>query len=272
MIFPEECKYVGLASARPLGEKVYFLSRWLIRETPEGYEVLSVKPADGEGLMRDVAATWVLARSDETFLYPDPVNFNDRSRLISLAAASGHRCTIFRSPDESRTFVLDPDPESLLTVHVYDIIPPRPHLAAILKELEGVGLFGDLGISFEYHIRDIRETEAEVYPCRAGGFDRTLDADPLAGTEHVAGCLTAKQLCSENYGDGVEITEICPLTQVAEEPFIARCCRSEREGVGEWNGKFGGVVHWGASPHTIDTVLRNAVAGWREHEGRGRPR
>ncbi|MDD3111091.1 MAG: hypothetical protein PHU26_02210 [Methanofollis liminatans] len=272
MIFPEECKYVGLATTKPLGEKVYFLSRWMVRETPEGYEILSVKLADGEGLMREVVAAWVLATPDETLFYPDAVNFNDRARLIGLAKASGHRCTVFRSPDESRTFVIDPEPGDLLTVHVYDIIPPRPHLAAILEELEGVGLFGDLGVRFEYHVRDIRETEAEVYPCRAGGFEKTLDSDPLAGKEHVAGCLTARQLCSENYGEEVEIAEICPLTRVAEEPFIARCCRGDREGVGVWNEKFGGVVHWGASPHTIDRVLRDAVAGWREHEGRGRSR
>jgi hypothetical protein len=270
MIFPEECKYIGLANGRPLGNRVYFLSRWLIRQTEDGYEVLAVRLAEGAGLMREIIGEEVLATPDETILYPDPVNFNDRALLVRLAKAGGHRCTVFQSPDESRTFVIDPEPADLLTVHVYDIIPPRPHLAAILKELEAVGLFGDLGIVFEYHIRDIRETAAEVYPCRAGGFDLTLDTDRLAGTERVAGCLTARQFCAENYGSGVVIDEICPLTQVAEEPFIARCCRADREGVGVWNGKLGGVVHWGASPHVIDTVLRAALAAWEEHEDRDR--
>ncbi|QYZ79028.1 hypothetical protein E2N92_06100 [Methanofollis formosanus] len=272
MIFPEECKYVGIATSQPLGEKVYFLSRWLIRETAEGPEVLAVRLADGNGLMREVKAGWVLATPDETVVWPEPVNFNDRSRLLRLARESGKRCTIFTSPDESRTFILDPEPGSLLTVHVYDIVPPRAHLVAVLEELEGVGLFGDLNITFEYHIRDIRDLEAEVYPCRAGGFDRTLDADRLEGTERVAGCLTARQFCAENYGEGIEIAEICPLTQVAEEPFIARCCRAEREGVGVWNKKFGGVVHWGASPHTVDQVLRDMLKEWREDEGSSRPR
>ncbi|TAJ45203.1 DUF7714 family protein [Methanofollis fontis] len=270
MIFPEECKYVGIAAGHPLGDRIYFLSRWLIRETPEGSEIRAVRLSDGNGLMRKVLDEEVLATPDETLVWPDPVNFGDRALLIRLAREGGHRCTIFRSPDDSKTFVIDPEPGDLLTVHVYDIVPPRPHLAAILEELESVGLFGDLGVRFEYHLRDIRDTAAEVYPCRAGGFERTLDSDPLDGTERVAGCLTARQFCSENYGGSIVVDEICPLTQVAEEPFIARCCRADREGVGVWNGKLGGVVHWGASPHTIDTVLRAAVSAWREHEDRRR--
>lgn len=272
MIFPEECKYVGIATSQPLGEKVYFLSRWLIRETAEGPELLAVRLSDGDALMRDVTASWVLATSEETMVWPEKVNINDRARLLSLARESGKRCTIFKSPDESRTFVLDPDPQDLLTVHVYDVVPPRAHLVGVLEDLEGVGLFGDLHVRFEYHIRDISEIGAEVYPCRAGGFDRTLDTDPLEGTERVAGCLTARQFCAENYGDGIEVAEICPLTQVAEEPFMARCCRGEREGVGIWNEKFGGVVHWGASPHTVDRVLREMVQEWRKDEGRSRSR
>ena len=28
MIFPEHCKYVGIASTKPCGERVYFLSRY----------------------------------------------------------------------------------------------------------------------------------------------------------------------------------------------------------------------------------------------------
>jgi hypothetical protein len=105
--------------------------------------------------------------------------------------------------------------------------------------------------------------DADIYPCRASGFVRTLDADLLLGGERVAGCLTATQLLRECYGEGFDVTDICPLSMVAEEPFIARCCRKEREGIGIYGEKYGAVVHWGASPFEIFTAIQNLLAGWR---------
>jgi len=60
------------------------------------------------------------------------------------------------------------------------------------------------------------------------------------------------------------VTDICPLSMVAEEPFITRCCRKEREGIGMYAGRFGAVVHWGASPFEIFTAVKNLLAAWRE--------
>ena len=45
-----------------------------------------------------------------------------------------------------------------------------------------------------------------------------------------------------------------------EEPFIARCCRSEREGAKSWNGRAGAVVHWGANPVKIYEAVRDLVS------------
>ena len=42
MIFPEQYKHVGHASTKPCDDRVYFLSRWLLRDTPGGHEVLEV--------------------------------------------------------------------------------------------------------------------------------------------------------------------------------------------------------------------------------------
>ena len=178
------------------------------------------------------------------------------------ALASGHRCTIFRGLDEHTTFICDPDPSSLLTLHVYDILPPRPHLSATIRELERDGLFGELSVIFAHHVLDIREIGADVYPCRAAGFSRTLDSDPVAEGDTVAGCMTGSQILKECGRKGVRVKEICPLESVREEPFIARCCRSEREGVREFRGRFGGVVHWGAPPRTIADTVKNVAEGW----------
>lgn len=270
MIFPPHCKYVGTANGRPCGDRVYFLSRYLIREAAGGTEVIEVEPdPDGTGLMRRVLSTRVLAAGDEVCHYPDRVNVHDRTLLVRKAMHSGHRCTIFSGHGEQITFVIDPDLSGFLRLQVYDITPPRPHLSATLADLEKTGLFGDLEVIFEHHVRDIREIEADVYPCRAGGFTRTLDADPVRPGDRVAGCLTAKCLVQECYGGGATVESICPLGAVAEEPFIARCCRSERSGIGCWNEKFGVVVHWGASPWEIAEAVRRVTAAWREKHGEG---
>ena len=149
-------------------------------------------------------------------------------------------------------------------MHIYDITPPRPHLADTLKELEAAGLFGELGIRFEWHIRDITATGADAYPCRAAGFACTVDNNPLAGNERVAGCLTARQVLAEGYEDGAfEFVNVCPADSVDNDPFAARCCRSERGGIGDRNGHYGAIVHWGATPKTIADAVFAMVERWR---------
>ncbi|MDK2915804.1 MAG: hypothetical protein PWR25_361 [Euryarchaeota archaeon] len=270
MIFPPHCKFVGTATGTPYGERVYFLSRYLVRDTPSGLEVIEVVPdPEGTGLLRNVLSTRVLAAGDDVYRYPDRVNVHDRTFLVEAALRSGRRCTVFFGHDEQTTFVLDPDISGFLRMHVYDITPPRPHLSATLTDLERTGLFGDLEVVFEHHVRDIREIEADVYPCRAAGFTRTLDADPIRPGDRIAGCLTGRYLARECCGDTVTVESICPLDVVAEEPFIARCCRSERSGIGLWNDRFGAIVHWGASPWDIAEAVRRVAIAWRKQNGEG---
>jgi len=264
VIFPEFYKHVGHASKKPCGNKVYFLSRYLLRDTPQGHEVLEVAPdPDEKGIMRTVLSSRVLAQEHEVYRYPEKVNLHDRTRLVGLALDTGYRCTIFTGHDEHQTFVLDPDLSGFLKVHVYDISPPRPSLSSCIRELETAGLFGSLSVQFCHHIRDITLLHADVYPCRAAGFEKTLDTDTMQGGEHVAGCLTAFQFYTECYGKDFYLVSICPLECVAEEPFIVRCCRSEREGARNWNGKEGAVVHWGAEPSRIYESVRDLVLRWR---------
>jgi hypothetical protein len=264
MIIPGHCKHVGRASTKPCHDRVYFLSRYIIRDTPGGHEVLEVTPdPDEKGMMRTILSSRVLAREKEVYRYPEKVNLYNRTRLVERALDTGYRCTIFTGHDEHQTFVLDPDLSGFLKIHVYDVSPPRPTLSSGIRELEAVGLFGDLSVQFCHHIRDITEIRADVYPCRASGFEKTLDADIMQGGEQVAGCLTSSQLYTECYGKDFRLVNICPLESVGDEPFIARCCRSEREGIRTWNGKSGAVVHWGAQPIQIFDSIRELVSLWR---------
>ncbi|WAC05573.1 MAG: hypothetical protein OS112_02805 [Methanoregula sp.] len=267
MIFPKQCRQVGFASTKPCGDKVYFLSQYLVRPVGDSHEILEVALETGtKGIMRRILSSKVIAHTREVYRYPGKVQLHDRARLIQLALDSGHRCTLFFGLDEHMIFVLDPDLSGLLRVHVYDAGPPRPSLSSCVRELEACGLFGELQVAFCHHILDLAQVKADVYPCRAAGFTKTLDADAVKGGERVAGCLTGSQLVSECYGTDVELLNICPLAEAKEEPFIARCCRSEREGVGRYNGKYGAVVHWGASPRQIADSVSALVNGWKEHE------
>ena len=250
MIFPGQCKNVGFASTKPCGDLVYFLSRYLVRETGTGYEVLEITLDDaGKGMMRRIISSRVIAGSHEVCRYPEKANLHDRTRLVQLAMDTGYRCTIFTGLDEHMTFVLDPDMSGFCTIHVYDVTPPRPSLSSCIRELEAAGLFGELSVLFCHHIRDTTQVHADVFPCRASGFTR--------------GCLTGSQLYTECYGKNFTLDNICPLECVQEEPFIARCCRSEREGLGTRNGKSGAVVHWGADPAHIAHRVNELVLHWR---------
>lgn len=262
MIFPRECKVVGHAGDSPCGEKVYFLTKFLLRETNGGMELLEVTTDPlATGMMRPVLETRVLAVPEEVMVYPRRVQIHNRARLVELALESGKRCTVFTGHDEHMTFVLDPDPAAFLKIHVYDIVPPRPTLSSTIRELEEAGMFGELDIAFIHTLRDISQVDADVFPCRAAGFSRTLDADPVSRHEKVAGCLTGSQLVRECYGEGIEVIDICPLRMVREEPFITRCCRKEREGLRMVNGKNGIVVHWGAGPAEIYRAVISLVRG-----------
>jgi len=264
VIIPEHCSVVGCATGMPCGKKTYFLTRYLIRETAGGHEVVELElDGSGTGMMRAVVSEKVLARADEVWWFPEKVQIHDRTGLVRYAAESGRRCTIFTGRDEHFTFVIDPDLSGFLTVHVYDIQPPRPHLSSTIRDLETCGLFGDLNVIFRHHIRDISAIGADVYPCRASGFTRSLDADPMHGGEAVAGCLTSAQVYRECYGDDFRLIEICPLRAVEEEPFIARCCRRERVGIRRYGGRFGAVVHWGATPAEIAESVSRMVRKWR---------
>ena len=251
MIFPPHCKCVGYAGNKPVGDQVYFLSQYLIHEVSDGYEILAVEVGEGTGMMRPVKGVSLIASAHEVYQYPERVILHNRGDLIRRAAETKRRCVIFTGIDEHKTFICDPDLSALCTVHVYDVTPPRAHLAETIKSLEATGIFGDLEVAFEFHVRDIRETGAEVFPCKAAGFSRTIDSDHLTGGEQVAGCMTARQVLSECYGREFPVIDICPANAAAEEPFIARCCRAERAGLQVINGRGGVVVHWGASPKQI---------------------
>ena len=86
VIFPEHCKYVGMASSRPCGDVVYSLSRYLLHETDHGYELLEVTLDPGtKSIMRKVISSKVLATSEDVCCFREKVQLNDRALLVQTS-------------------------------------------------------------------------------------------------------------------------------------------------------------------------------------------
>jgi len=266
MIFPEHCRVVGVSDGRrPCGDMVYFLTRYLVVLGEDGeIEIYQVETGPGTGYMRPVEEMRHIAGPEDVTVHPEPVNLHNRGRLIELALGSPGRCTVFRGHDEHLTFVIDPDPSAISTVHVYDITPPRPHLSETIRELESVGIFGIQPVRFVHHLRDIRSPDVEVYPCSATGFERTVDRVRVMDGERVTGCRTTAAVIRECGGARHMLENLCPLDCVDAEPYIARCCRSERCGIGIQNGLYGAAVHWGATPWEIAVTVMKVLEVWKE--------
>ncbi|WP_175020529.1 hypothetical protein [Methanogenium cariaci] len=83
-------------------------------------------------------------------------------------------------------------------------------------------------------------------------------------------------MLAECYGAeaAFSVTDICPpANQVTAEPFIARCCRSERAGIGVHDGYYGAVVHWGGPPppnHRRGSLCHLCRLGRKKIERKGR--
>ena len=76
--------------------------------------------------------------------------------------------------------------------------------------------------------------------------------------------LTGRHILGGCYGCGFGFEDSRPLAEGGGEPFIARCCRAERSGIGIYNGKFGAVVHWGSSPRVMLEAVDKMLVAWRK--------
>lgn len=270
MIFPQEYKLVGIKDREHRGEQVYFSTEYLIsRAGPSLYRVRS----SGSGFLRSVLSLEPLAHGDEIVFHPEILDTRNRSGLVMIADAicrgRNANTVVFQGPDGHVTFVKDPDPSQILKIEVLDVSPPDPSwLVYALSRLEGCGVFGDLMISFEPHVLDLRKFDCEgaYFPCRASGLGSSLDSDPVVHERpRLVGCEVSREIFHAKYpGRTMDFVNICPLCGVdgrlvPNGPFITRCCRAERRGLTERNGWKGMVVHWGDGPAEIAEAVRCLV-------------
>ncbi len=278
MIFPLHCKFIGVVDKdlrknfRP-DDQVYFSSQYVIVfESRDSCEIYAVQ-SEGEGFMRTRSGMKKIAGNDETLVYDELVDITNRSCLINKAlelCRGKINTVVFKGVDRHYTFVHEPSADGLVDVDVFDVAPPWPAwLVYNIKRLDETGMFGELGLVFNYHVLDLKDFEdpdrTTIFPCRAsdlrGLFLDSLDEEPK-GDVKLVGCNTSRAVFETRYPlKKFEHINICPLsTLVPSRPFILRCCQSDKLGIKEVNGFKGVVVHWGANPRETFEAIRLLAA------------
>lgn len=274
MIFPGHCRFIGVINKhvrkdyKP-SDAIYFSSQYtLVFSSPEKCEVYEVT-SSGEGLIKKKTDIRRIASSDETLVYRGLVDITNKADLIRKAVEAckdNINTVVFMGVDRHYMFIHEPSLEALTTIDVYDVAPPEPAwLAYNVKRLEETGMFGDLGLTFNFDVLDLKRYEdpkrTTIFPCHASGlkglFLDSLDSAP-AGDIKLVGCNTSKLVFDARYPlIRYEHINICPLsTRKPRRPFILRCCQSDKLGLKEIEGVPGIAVHWGASPLEISEAVR----------------
>lgn len=284
MIFPSHCKFIGVINKhirsgyRP-DDAIYFSSQYvLVFEAPDRCEVLEVE-SSGEGFIRKKGAVRKISGSAETLVYKELVDISNRSDLLRRAiplCKNGISTVVFQGVDRHYMFVKNPAADALTTIEVHDVAPPEPAwLAYNVKKLDDAGMFGELMLSFDYHVLNLKDFEDPrqtiIFPCHASGlkglFLDSLDEEPQ-GDIRLVGCNTSKLVFDARYPlKKYEHVNICPLsTRKPSKPFILRCCQSDKLGLTEIDGVPGVVVHWGANPREIYEAIRTLASSIRKTE------
>lgn len=275
MIFPDHCRFIGVVDKylredyRP-SDIIYFSSQYvLVFDAPDICNVYEVK-SDGEGaFLKKCREVRKVSDASETLVYDRQVDITNRSDLIRKAASlcTGRiRTVVFQGVDRHYTFVHEPSMDGITTIDVYDVCPPEPAwLAYNIKRLDDAGMFGELMLSFDYHVLDLKDyedsTKTTIFPCRASGlnglFLDSLDHEP-DGDIRLVGCNTSRLVFEAKYPQKkFDHINICPLSsRKPVRPFILRCCQSDKTGLRDAGGVQGVVVHWGANPREIYKAVK----------------
>ena len=278
MIFPDHCRYVGVRecadklSKPSAGEPIYFSTHYLLLLHQEKAAIFEIE-SEGQGLIKTISSVNEIADYSETLVSQRKIDIFNRGKLIKNAA---RRCkgpikaAVYQGFDLHWTFVYEPNVNGLIEIEVFDIIPPKPpYLIALIKKLDNAGVFGDLAVSFKPIVHDLsRSNPATIYPCSASGIGSNhLNCRDIQIAEEniLLGCDISRQVLEERY-EGLKFEHInfCPTKSIRpHKPFIAKCCKSAREGPIELSGQQGYIVHWGANAYEIVSAVRSLVNSLR---------
>lgn len=275
MIFPL-CKSVGvndsfLKNGYPSTDVIYFATQYvLVFDAPRRCEVYEVESSMREdAFLKNLTAVKKIAAVDRTLVYEVAVDLHNRAGLVEIACRlckGGVNTVVFKGDDQHMTFVQDPSLKELTVIDVYDTAPPLPSkLARNLRKLEEAGIFGEMMLTFDYHIIDLRAYEdnskTTIFPCHVSGlhgvFLNCLEAEPH-GDIRLVGCSKTKKVFKERFPlKKFEYINTCPQSTASPpRPFIMRCCQPDKAGPIEIGGIPGMVVQWNANPPDIYEAVK----------------
>ncbi|MCL7412280.1 MAG: hypothetical protein M8353_01505 [ANME-2 cluster archaeon] len=277
MIFPDDYKMVGIAHDDPtkkqLGEDpIYFATEYVIAYVPDGnIKIFKVDSEPTKTLLTKPVSFEVIAQGDEVVVHKTEHDAHNRTKLILLAldeCKGPVNTVIFKGRDKHLTFVHKPSMCDVIKIEIIDVIPPEPPwLSFAIQRLVNSGILGELNITFEKTLIDLRQFEGDnvVFPCNASELNgKYLDTNnDIEDGSILVGCDISREIFELRFPEYTyRHVNMCPLkAQLVKpsKPFVTRCCQTRNTGLININGHDGVVVHWGASEYDIVDAIRQLV-------------
>ncbi|MDF1557540.1 MAG: hypothetical protein P1P80_05090 [ANME-2 cluster archaeon] len=278
MIFPSDYKMVGIThndpTEKPIGDiPIYFATKYMIAYVPEGnIKIIKVESEPTQSLLTRPLSFEIIAQGEEVVVHETEHDAHNRTKLILLALEDCKgpvNTVIFKGRDKHITFVHKPTMFDVIDIEIIDVIPPEPPwLSFAIHRLVDSGILGELNITFDRTLIDLRQFEGEkvVFPCNASELNgKYLDTnDDIEDGSVLVGCDISKGIFELRYPEYTyKLVNMCPLKAELikpSKPFITRCCQTRKTGFVNINGHDGVVVHWGASEYDIVDAIRLLVA------------
>ena len=275
-MLPDHCKDVSLRvvdfplteeeiARHAAGKKAYTRTEFIILKHGEQHAIVRIFKEGGVELFRPISAYKVIALPDSTvFIRDDEIDVLNRPRMASVALQHPGKTVIVQGLFNHVSFVQGSE---VLTLHVLDVVPPRPaKLSYLVAKALDAGLI-DLPIVITEEKIDLNDLEREVqtprvvFPCRASGLTSGkdvffLDETPrIEGDVTLVGCDLSLRIFQSIYKRKPQFIPMCPheLAPNDGKKRLVKCCRV-KEGF-ELEGDLA-IVPWGATVIDVAQAIR----------------
>ena len=270
-MLPDHCKDVSLREVDfPLteeeiarhaaGKKAYTRTEFIILKHGEQHAIVRIFKEGGVELFRPISAYKVIALPDSTvFIRDDEIDVLNRPRMASVALQHPGKTVIVQGLFNHVSFVQGSE---VLTLHVLDVVPPRPAKLSYLPRTVYVGPeIIKVVTDFMKDAPHMNGTPRVVFPCRASGLTSGkdvffLDETPrIEGDVTLVGCDLSLRIFQSIYKRKPQFIPMCPheLAPNDGKKRLVKCCRV-KEGF-ELEGDLA-IVPWGATVIDVAQAIR----------------
>ncbi len=275
-MLPDHCKDVSVREVdfeltedeiarHTVGKKAYTRTEFIILKHGGNYAIVRVFKEGGVDLFRPISAHKVIALPDDVvFIQDEAIDVLNRPRMAGISQRYPGKTVIVQGLFNHVSFV---QASEVLSLHVFDVVPPYPaKLSYLVAKALDAGLV-DLPIVVTQETVDLNDLERqvktpmEVFPCRASGLtsEKTvyfLDETPkIEGKLTLVGCDLSLRIFQSIYHKKPEFISMCPqeLAPRDGKKRIVKCCRV-KEGF-ELEGDLA-IVPWGATVSDVAQAIR----------------